>query len=36
VTGDRRAVPHLQHLLGYLEEALVELEAVADASDSDA
>ncbi|WP_373696328.1 WS/DGAT/MGAT family O-acyltransferase [Actinomycetospora flava] len=33
VTGDRRAVPHLQHLLGYLEEALVELEAVADAAD---
>lgn len=32
VTGDRRAVPHLQHLLGYLEEALVELEAVADAN----
>ncbi|MDD7927785.1 WS/DGAT/MGAT family O-acyltransferase [Actinomycetospora chibensis] len=33
VTGDRRAVPHLQHLLGYLEDALVELEAVADEAD---
>lgn len=33
LTGDRRAVPHLQHLLGHLEEALVELEAVADATD---
>lgn len=33
ITGDRRAVPHLQHLLTYLEEALVELEAVADAAD---
>jgi WS/DGAT/MGAT family acyltransferase len=33
VTGDRRAVPHLQHLLGYLEDALVELEAVADQAD---
>jgi diacylglycerol O-acyltransferase len=33
ITGDRRAVPHLQHLLGYLEDALVELEAVADAID---
>lgn len=30
ITGDRRAVPHLQHLLGYLEDALVELESVAD------
>ncbi|HWN26895.1 MAG TPA: WS/DGAT domain-containing protein, partial [Actinomycetospora sp.] len=33
ITGDRRAVPHLQHLLGYLEDALVELEAVADELD---
>jgi diacylglycerol O-acyltransferase / wax synthase len=33
ITGDRRAVPHLQHLLGYLEDALVELEAVADEID---
>jgi WS/DGAT/MGAT family acyltransferase len=33
ITGDRRAVPHLQHLLGYLEDALVELEAVADEAD---
>jgi diacylglycerol O-acyltransferase len=33
LTGDRRAVPHLQHLLTYLEEALVELEAVADATE---
>ena len=33
VTGDRRAVPHLQHILGYLEDALVELEAVADEAD---
>jgi len=25
--GCRRSVPHLQHLLGYLEESLVELES---------
>jgi len=36
LTGDRRAVPHLQHLLTHLEDALAELEAVADASDPDA
>ncbi|MDL5160572.1 WS/DGAT/MGAT family O-acyltransferase [Actinomycetospora termitidis] len=34
LTGDRRSVPRLQKLLGYLEDALVELEAVADAADS--
>ena len=35
LTGCRRSVPHLQRLLGYLEESLVELEAVADAADGD-
>lgn len=34
LTGDRRAVPRLQKLLGYLEESLVELEDVADAADA--
>jgi diacylglycerol O-acyltransferase / wax synthase len=33
LTGDRRAVPSLQKLLGFLEESLVELEDVADAAD---
>lgn len=32
LTGCRRAVPHLQHLLTFLEDSLVELEEVADAS----
>lgn len=31
LTGDRRSVPRLQRLLTFLEESLVELEAVADA-----
>ena len=35
LTGCRRTVPHLQWMLGYLEESLVELEAVADAADGD-
>ncbi|WP_433802320.1 WS/DGAT/MGAT family O-acyltransferase [Actinomycetospora sp. CA-084318] len=34
LTGDRRAVPRLQKLLGYLEDSLVELEDVADAADA--
>ncbi|MEJ2870753.1 wax ester/triacylglycerol synthase family O-acyltransferase [Actinomycetospora sp. OC33-EN08] len=34
LTGDRRSVPRLQKLLTYLEDALVELEEVADAADS--
>jgi diacylglycerol O-acyltransferase / wax synthase len=33
LTGCRRAVPHLQHMLGFLEDSLVELEQVADAAD---
>jgi WS/DGAT/MGAT family acyltransferase len=33
LTGCRRAVPHLQHMLAFLEESLVELEEVADAAD---
>lgn len=34
LTGDRRSVPHLQRLLTHLEDALVELEEVADGSAS--
>jgi diacylglycerol O-acyltransferase len=28
LTGDRKALPHLQHLLGYLDTGLAELTAV--------
>jgi hypothetical protein len=34
LTGDRRSVPRLQKLLGYLEESLAELEEAADAADA--
>jgi WS/DGAT/MGAT family acyltransferase len=35
LTGDRRSVPHLQRLLTFLEESLVELEDAADAAIED-
>ncbi|HEY2195695.1 MAG TPA: wax ester/triacylglycerol synthase family O-acyltransferase [Actinomycetospora sp.] len=34
LTGDRRSLPRLQKLLGYLEESLAELEEAADATDA--